>query len=64
MASDFQQKIKTMTGIQAVVQSSFMELGGIITAITQIWMENTLVDLILHMLMVLIGISGKDITTP
>ena len=36
VASDFQQKIKTMTGILAVVQSSFMELGGIITAITQI----------------------------
>ena len=64
MVVDSQPKIWTMIGGQATVQCSFMERGGMTAAMPQIWMGNTSMDLILLMLMVLIGIIGKDINTP
>ena len=61
MVLDSQPRIETMTGtLRATVQSSTMELGGMELVTPQILMGNTFMDLIRRMVMVLIGIIGKD----
>ena len=60
---DFQPKIKTMTGSETTVQLSTTEPGGIVAVMLQILMGNISMDLMSLMQMVLIGKSGKDLTT-
>ena len=63
MVLNSRPRIETMTGtLRATVQSSTMGLGGMELVTPQILMENTFMDLIrrIRMVMVLIGIIGKD----
>ena len=61
MVLNSRPRIETMTGtLRATVQSSTMGLGGMELVTPQILMGNTFMDLIRRMVVVLIGIIGKD----
>ena len=66
MVLNSQPRIETITGtLRATVQSSTMGLGSMELVTPQILMGNTFMDLIrrIRMVMVLIGIIGKDMNT-